>query len=56
MNKKGYHKPNVKVVEINTTSILAESGSAGATGEDAPWASARIRGSRTDEIIYLDQE
>lgn len=56
MNKKEYQRPDVKVILIESNSILA--GSTGATGEDAPWA-AKHRGRNfidVDENLYLDEE
>lgn len=47
MNKKEYQRPNVKVVLLESNSILA--GSTGATGEDVPWAAKRIIDEEWDE-------
>lgn len=55
MTKKEYTKPYLEVVRIDTNSILAGSGVTGATGEDAPWASAK-RKNYEDEIFWDEDE
>lgn len=55
MNKKEYQRPNTELVLIDTSSILAGSGVTGATGEDAPWASAR-RMNKPDEDCWEEEE
>lgn len=60
MNKRKYQIPDLKVVLVESSSILA--GSTGATGEDAPWASAQMRNSRYDKFgnedlnLYFEDE
>ena len=41
MSKKTYQQPDVRMVMLCASTILA--GSTGATGEDIPWASAKER-------------